>query len=45
MENEFDNAFVVEFPLRGEWMSPTTPIKRIPSHGTDQLGQRYAYDF
>ena len=45
MENEFKNPFVVEFPLRGEWMSPNTPAKRIPSHGTDQLGQRYAYDF
>ena len=22
-----------------------TPAKRIPSHGTDQFGQRYAYDF
>ena len=42
--NEFENALVVEFPLRGEWMVPSTPGKRIPSHGTDQLGQRYAYD-
>lgn len=36
---------VVEFPLRGEWVTPNTPGKRIPSHGTDMLGQRYAYDF
>lgn len=36
---------VVEFPLRGEWFTPNTPGKRIPSHGTDMLGQRYAYDF
>ena len=41
----FENAFVVEFPLRGEWISPNTPGKRIPSHGTDKFGQRYAYDF
>ena len=40
-----NNALIVEFPLRGEWMSPNTPGKRIPSHGTDQLGQRFAYDF
>lgn len=26
-------------------MAPNTPEKRIPSHGTDQLGERYAFDF
>ncbi len=36
---------IVEFPLRGEWLSPNTPGARIPSHGTDRLGTRYAYDF
>lgn len=36
---------VVDFPLRGEWVAPNTPGKRVPSHGTDWLGQRYAYDF
>jgi hypothetical protein len=36
---------VVEFPLRGEWMAPNTPGKQIPSHGTDQLAETYAYDF
>ena len=36
---------IVEFPLRGEWLSPNTPGTRIPSHGTNQLGTRYAYDF
>ena len=36
---------IVEFPLRGEWFSPNTPGTKIPSHGTDQLGARYAYDF
>lgn len=36
---------VVQFPLRGEWLAPNTPGKRIPSHGTDQFGSRYAYDF
>ena len=33
------------FPLVGEWMAPATPAHSIPSHGTDMLGQRYAYDF
>lgn len=36
---------IVEFPLRGEWLAPNTPGKNIPSHGTDKLGMRYAYDF
>jgi hypothetical protein len=26
-------------------MAVTTPATRVPSHGTDMLGQRYAYDF
>lgn len=36
---------IMEFPLRGEWLAPNTPGTKIPSHGTDQLGTRYAYDF
>jgi len=43
--NELNNPIIVDFPLRGEWGVPNTPAKVIPSHGTDQLGQRYAYDF
>jgi murein DD-endopeptidase MepM/ murein hydrolase activator NlpD len=39
------NAVVVRFPLRGEWVAVRTPAHRIPSHGTDLLGQRYAFDF
>lgn len=35
----------VDFPLRGVWIAPNTPGKRIPSHGVDLLGERYAYDF
>jgi hypothetical protein len=35
----------VHFPLRGEWVAANTPAEKIPSHGTDQLGQRYAFDF
>ena len=36
---------IVEFPLRGEWAAIQTPAERIPSHGTDFGGLRYAYDF
>jgi hypothetical protein len=45
MTNELDAAVIVDFPLRGEgWVAVNTPGDRIPSHGTDMLGQRFAYD-
>jgi hypothetical protein len=37
---------VVDFPLRGEgWVAVNSPGDRVPSHGTDMLGQRFAFDF
>jgi hypothetical protein len=46
MASELDDATIVEFPLRGaRWIAVTTPGDRIPSHGTDMLGERFAYDF
>lgn len=39
------NPIIVEFPLSGEWVAPNTPGYKVPSHGTDQLAQTYAYDF
>jgi hypothetical protein len=44
MMGELEDPVVVELPLRGEWSVETTPAYQIPSHGTDLLGQRYAYD-
>ena len=41
---ELDDPVAVELPLRGEWSVERTPAYRIPSHGTNLLGQRYAYD-
>ena len=41
---ELRDARIVDFPLRGEWRAVHTPADRIPSHGTDILGQRYAFD-
>jgi len=38
------DPITVDFPLRGEWEAAHTPAQKVPSHGTDQLGQRYAYD-
>jgi len=43
--NELKAPVVVDFPLEGEWWAPNTPGTKIPSHGTDMLGQRYAFDF
>lgn len=40
-----NHSIIVEFPLRGEWQSPNTPGNKIPSHGTNRFGTRYAYDF
>jgi hypothetical protein len=46
MTSELDGAVVVDFALRGgPWVAVTSPADRIPSHGVDMLGQRYAYDF
>jgi murein DD-endopeptidase MepM/ murein hydrolase activator NlpD len=42
--SELQGARVVDFPLRGEWMAVQSPATRIPSHGTDMLAQRYAFD-
>ncbi|NLF50317.1 MAG: M23 family metallopeptidase [Leptolinea sp.] len=39
------SPIIVDFPLKGEWITPNTPGTKVPSHGTDMLGQRYAYDF
>jgi hypothetical protein len=36
---------LVDAPLRGEWVATQTPAHRVPSHGTDYLGQRFAFDF
>ena len=43
--NELDDAVIVNFPLRGEWRAVTSPADRIPSHGTNALAQRFAFDF
>lgn len=42
---DIHEPIIMAFPLRGEWLSPNTPGTKIPSHGTNSLGSRYAYDF
>jgi hypothetical protein len=38
-------AVVLSLPFEGRWMARNSPARRIPSHGTDLLGERYAIDF
>lgn len=42
---DMSNPILMQFPLKGEWYSPNTPGSKIPSHGTNRYGTRYAYDF
>lgn len=32
-------------PFRGRWLVQNSPARRVPSHGVDVLGERYAIDF
>lgn len=39
------SSISVGLPLCGEWCALNTPAHRVPSHGTDDMAQTYAYDF
>jgi len=32
-------------PFTGRWLTQNSPARRVPSHGTDLWGERYAIDF
>lgn len=36
---------VISLPFAGLWLARNSPARRVPSHGTDLLGERYAIDF
>ncbi len=36
---------VLSLPFEGRWLAMNSPARRVPSHGTDLLGSRYAIDF
>lgn len=36
---------VIALPFEGRWLTRNSPARRVPSHGTDLLGGRYAIDF
>lgn len=38
-------AQTVALPFAGTWVARNSPARRVPSHGTDLLGTRYAVDF
>jgi hypothetical protein len=35
----------VSLPFRGRWLTQNSPARRVPSHGIDVFGERYAIDF
>ncbi|GAB3607587.1 hypothetical protein GCM10027413_29960 [Conyzicola nivalis] len=35
----------IALPFAGRWLAMNSPARRVPSHGIDLLGQRYAIDF
>jgi murein DD-endopeptidase MepM/ murein hydrolase activator NlpD len=36
---------VISLPFEGPWLARNSPARRIPSHGTNLMGSRYAIDF
>lgn len=35
----------ISLPFAGQWLARNSPARRVPSHGSDLLGERYAIDF
>jgi hypothetical protein len=40
-----EREIVISLPFTGPWLAQNSPARRVPSHGTDALGERYAIDF
>jgi murein DD-endopeptidase MepM/ murein hydrolase activator NlpD len=36
---------MLSLPFTGTWMAQNSPARRVPSHGVDLFGERYAIDF
>ena len=45
MASAADSPVVLSLPFEGRWLTQNSPARRVPSHGTDLLGSRYAIDF
>lgn len=39
------SEIVISLPFEGLWLARNSPARRVPSHGTDLFGERYAIDF
>ena len=35
----------LSLPFTGRWLARNSPARRVPSHGSDLFGERYAIDF
>lgn len=40
-----DAAVELALPFAGRWAVQNSPARRVPSHGTDLMGELYAIDF
>ncbi|MBD7958094.1 M23 family metallopeptidase [Microbacterium sp. Sa4CUA7] len=40
-----ESSVALALPFAGRWLVQNSPARRVPSHGVDVLGQRYAIDF
>jgi hypothetical protein len=40
-----DREVEILLPFTGRWLVQNSPARRVPSHGTDLFGERYAIDF
>lgn len=36
---------LLDLPFDGRWLARNSPARRVPSHGSDAFGERYAIDF
>lgn len=42
---ELSTPTTLALPFTGRWLVRNSPARRVPSHGVDLLGERYAIDF
>jgi hypothetical protein len=40
-----DREVEISLPFTGRWLVQNSPARRVPSHGTNLFGERYAIDF
>jgi hypothetical protein len=45
MTGGLSRGIVISLPFAGRWLARNSPARRVPSHGVDVLGERYAIDF